>query len=365
MPVTNEQLKALAAPFPEHLVEFRVGHTSKDKNTGLALAYIDARSVGERLDTVCGPANWKVEYQATPYKDPVMVWNNQTNKKEFKGMVDKTGWLATISISVEPAKEDGYPEWVGKTDGSDATTMEPFKGGLSGAFKRAAVIWGIGRSLYSLPSVFVQLAPGGKQLAQTPRLPAWYMEGHQTDPALLKGQKPTAPIIQQEKPQAATAQPVKGVEPPADVEHHDPTRMGMQPPPITPEQVPEGVDAFTGEVLSAFDGSIFPENDAQTPFDAPQPSAGQVVANAAATTHAGEPVPRDWKIGFGKKMMSDNRSVKEYTWGEVYDGGVDSEVRGYVAWMAGKHQENIGQGKDSSPALEKAAQVMAWLGAQA
>jgi len=34
--------------------------------------------------------------------------------------------------------------------------MEPFKGGISGALKRAATVWGIGRELYSYPRVIIE-----------------------------------------------------------------------------------------------------------------------------------------------------------------------------------------------------------------
>ncbi len=47
-------------------------------------------------------------------------------------------------------------EWVEKQDGSGPTDMEPFKGGISGALKRAAVAWGIGRELYRYPRVMVE-----------------------------------------------------------------------------------------------------------------------------------------------------------------------------------------------------------------
>jgi len=55
-------LKKLFDPFPPSQVSWRVGATNKDKTKGIALAYIDARDVMDRLDDVCGPENWQVEY---------------------------------------------------------------------------------------------------------------------------------------------------------------------------------------------------------------------------------------------------------------------------------------------------------------
>ena len=52
-------------------------------------------------------------------------------------------------------------EWIKKSDGSGATDIEPVKGGLSGALKRAASVLGIGRYLYSLEGKWVDIKPRG------------------------------------------------------------------------------------------------------------------------------------------------------------------------------------------------------------
>jgi hypothetical protein len=52
----------LRAPFPADRVSWRVGNTNQDKTRGMAFAYIDARDVMDRLDEVCGPANWQCRY---------------------------------------------------------------------------------------------------------------------------------------------------------------------------------------------------------------------------------------------------------------------------------------------------------------
>jgi hypothetical protein len=48
-----------------------------------------------------------------------------------------------------------------KADGAGDTDVEPEKGALSDAFKRAAVRWGIGRYLYGIGPVWVSLEPEG------------------------------------------------------------------------------------------------------------------------------------------------------------------------------------------------------------
>lgn len=119
-------MKALAAEFPRDAVSWRAQTLSKAGDKALALAYIDARDVMRRLDEVCGPENWEDHYEETA-----------------RGRV-----IATIRIRIG----DG---WVSKSDGAGDTAVEAEKGGISDAFKRAAVKWGIGRYLYDLPAPWV------------------------------------------------------------------------------------------------------------------------------------------------------------------------------------------------------------------
>lgn len=127
-------LVALAAPYPAAEIEWRVGSTNKDKTSGLALAYLTARHVMDRLDAVCGPANWSDRY-------------------EFHG----ARTVCYLSIRV-----DG--EWVTKADGAGDSDVEAEKGAISDALKRAAVKWGIGRYLYDLGNVWVDLEEAGRSV---------------------------------------------------------------------------------------------------------------------------------------------------------------------------------------------------------
>lgn len=106
-------LMKLRAPFPVDKLSWRVGQKNKDKTKAMMLVYIDARDVQERLDEVCG-ANWE---------------------NEFKSVNGRT----TCRITIFGA---------GREDGAGDTEFEAEKGGLSDAFKRAAVQWGVGRYLY-------------------------------------------------------------------------------------------------------------------------------------------------------------------------------------------------------------------------
>ena len=143
-------LPRLADPFPPSDVEWKPGATTRDKSKGLAMAYLTSRAVQQRFDDVCGPADWRNEFQPGP----------------------DGGVLCGISIRVERPGPDGQPvsEWVTKWDGADNSQVEAVKGGLSGAMKRAAVQWGVGRYLYELPATWVRLDDRGR-FAETPRLP--------------------------------------------------------------------------------------------------------------------------------------------------------------------------------------------------
>lgn len=123
----------LAAQFPPDAISWRVGSTNGEKTKGLALAYIDARDVMDRLDAVVGPANWSDAYVETS-----------------KGVM-----LCTLSLRLGG-------EWISKCDGAGATDVEAEKGQVSDALKRAAVKWGIGRYLYNLPTVWVEIEQRGR-----------------------------------------------------------------------------------------------------------------------------------------------------------------------------------------------------------
>lgn len=125
-------LADLKRPFPPGEIEWRVGSTKADKTAGLALAYLTARHVMERLDEVCGPNNWQDRY-------------------EFHG--SRTVCYLSIRLG---------DDWVTKADGAGDSDVEAEKGAISDALKRAAVKWGIGRYLYDLGNTWVDIEPAGK-----------------------------------------------------------------------------------------------------------------------------------------------------------------------------------------------------------
>lgn len=138
--MTDEMMTRLLRPFPPKSISWRVGATNRDKTKGIALAYIDARDVMQRLDEVCGMA-WQCRYTHAEAKVICEI-----------GLLFPDGW-----------------RW--RANGAGDTHIEAEKGAISDAFKRAAVMWGIGRYLYSLPSPWVEIEDG--KIVKPPELPAW------------------------------------------------------------------------------------------------------------------------------------------------------------------------------------------------
>jgi len=130
----------LRAPFPREIVSWRIGATSGDKTTAIGLAYVDARDVMQRLDDAVGTQNWQALY---PHA------NGKTSCK--------------IGIYI-PGSDVNQPcgEWVWKENGCGDSDIEAAKGAFSDALKRAAVLWGIGRYLYDVPNVWVDIVPAGR-----------------------------------------------------------------------------------------------------------------------------------------------------------------------------------------------------------
>lgn len=122
---TVEEVKLLFSEFPKEAISWRAQSMTKAGDKAMALAYIDARDVMERLDSIVGSENWQDRY-------------------EFAG----ARTICYLSINI-----DG--EWITKADGAGDTDVEAEKGAISDAFKRAAVKWGIGRYLYALSTPWV------------------------------------------------------------------------------------------------------------------------------------------------------------------------------------------------------------------
>ncbi len=133
----KEILKKLKSPFPYEDIDWKVQVTNKDKTRGMAVPYLDSRAIQKRLDDAVGAMNWTNEF---------MLWQDKSQ---------------ICGIGLYDAERGA---WVMKYDGAENTDIEPVKGGLSDSFKRAAVLWGIGRYLYDMESIWVEIEPSGKSV---------------------------------------------------------------------------------------------------------------------------------------------------------------------------------------------------------
>lgn len=183
--MTEIQKRQLAQPFKAEDIEWRIASTNKEKTKGIAVAYVDSRAIQERLDSIFGCENWQNSFEIT-----------QGAEK------DLTSYVCRIGI-YSPERN----EWIFKSDGSGPTDIEPVKGGLSGALKRAASVWAIGRYLYELDGVWVDIEQRGKSYfiknEELERLKTYYnraMRAKETGKSVSAAVSQTAPDRQAEKP---------------------------------------------------------------------------------------------------------------------------------------------------------------------
>lgn len=196
----NKYSEALGKPFDAKDVSWRLQYVDKEKLQGFAVPYLDARAISERLDSVVGQLRWKDSY--TP-------WH----------IVDKkSSQICTIFIY-----DDELKEWIGKTDGAENSDVEPVKGGLSDAFKRAAVKWNIGRYMYSFEAVWVKAQKKGGGYIVDPSEKARLEEIYTRTVAEIFGGKPTQrgrkAAEAAEEPKQAPAKPEPPVQPVYEVKN--------------------------------------------------------------------------------------------------------------------------------------------------
>ncbi len=119
--VEEIQLMELQQPMP---CKWRPQQLKNGK--AVCVAYHDSRQVQERLDSVCGISNW------------------QSRHKEVKGNL-----FCEIGIFING-------QWIWKSDVGSESSIEKEKGESSDSFKRAAVMWGVGRDLYKKKMVVLK-----------------------------------------------------------------------------------------------------------------------------------------------------------------------------------------------------------------
>ena len=166
--MNENNLEKLKAPFKN--ISWRIGSKNKDGSKARFLAYLDARDVMDRLDEVVGVENWKVEYEKIECKNSIIDWRNEKytfiekdyktkkiiEKEDVKKVIhkinDETFIIMQAKLSIK-----FNDEWITKIDGSGTRDTETEKSLMSDALKRAGVLWGIGRYLYDVKTIYVPI----------------------------------------------------------------------------------------------------------------------------------------------------------------------------------------------------------------
>lgn len=142
-PTTTTIADDLAAPFEANEVRWKPGAVSG--NRALAMPYIDARCVMDRLDDACGIDGWRDDYDVLPDGNVV----------------------CRLSVRIGQ-------EWVTKMDVGGPSEQpdqgDRLKAAFSDALKRAAVKFGIGRYLYRQTQQWVGYDPQKRRFTEQPRL---------------------------------------------------------------------------------------------------------------------------------------------------------------------------------------------------
>ena len=126
--MSKDKLKELSKPFAPEDIEWRVqssGIATSGNPWVMVIPYITSRAIQIRLDDVFG-LDWENVQKPTP---------------------DGKGYLCGITVHIDGKSTTRW-------DGAEYTNIEPLKGALSGAMKRAGALFGIGRYLYQLDEEF-------------------------------------------------------------------------------------------------------------------------------------------------------------------------------------------------------------------
>lgn len=271
---TFDQLHlSLAKPFPSKSIEWRVGATNADKSRGTALPYMTARAIQDRFDEAVGPGGWEAKYR---------VVETEIASRKMAAM------FCAISLYI-----DG--KWVTKEDAveisasgeSGRSHIDPVKTAVSDAFKRAAVLWGLGRYLYGFDAPWVDLKDG-KYFVTQPCLPAHLLpEGDTGTGAPARSNE--APVAEKtaaapqaaapaEKP-AAAAKPTRAA--PAPATKPAPAAVA-EAPPAEPAAPAASVEAPAPDEAPVAQAAEVPAAAAETPAPAAgteqAPAAGGVLA---------------------------------------------------------------------------------------
>jgi hypothetical protein len=177
----DDVTEALAAPFDLKDVKFKPAVVTGRR--ALALAYVDARAIQDRLDDVLGVTGWQDEYEFLPDGSVVCRLRLRLGDE----------WITKMDVGGQSEQPD---------------EGDRRKAAVSDALKRAAVKFGIGRYLYRLPQQWCDYDPQKKQFVQAPKLPMHAMP-RSARSARTETPRPSRPEGTPPQPAAEATQPAK------------------------------------------------------------------------------------------------------------------------------------------------------------
>ena len=170
----------LEIPFNPSLIEWRVVNMTEDRSRGQILPYADQRAYTDRLNELFTPAGWTRKYT-------VHTSANFQRSKDNK-VVAKVFVTCDLTIHGIGSHSATGEEW---TDNDNAGTSAEAQ-----AFKRACSCFGLGRYLYDISKIWVDLDEHHRPM-ENPQVVGWATpegwrsgqrphDGHEIEPAKPK-----------------------------------------------------------------------------------------------------------------------------------------------------------------------------------
>ncbi len=195
-PSVEELTERLSAPFDPREVKFKPAVVSGHR--ALALAYVDARVIQDRLDEVLGVTGWQDEYECLPDGSVVCRLRLRLGDE----------WITKMDVGGQSEQPD---------------EGDRRKAAFSDALKRAAVKFGVGRYLYRLPQQWCDYDPQKRQFTRPPTLPPHAL------PKPRKAAKAPVYGLKESAPMEAPPQPAQTPRPAAPEPPSRPAAGGERP----------------------------------------------------------------------------------------------------------------------------------------
>lgn len=163
----EEITRLLADPFSPEEVKFKPSVVTGSR--ALAMAYVDARVIQDRLDEVLGVDGWQDDYEVLPDGSVICRLRIRLGGE----------WVMKVDVGGQSEQKD---------------EGDRMKAAFSDSLKRAAVKFGIGRFLYRLPAQWCDYDPQKRQFVRPPVLPD-FARPKQPHPAAdaKRGKQPAKP----------------------------------------------------------------------------------------------------------------------------------------------------------------------------